>query len=128
MNANASHPLAQLSTAEATLIAGIDAATAKLDSLGTHTLDAVVDRLRNAARAATNRLSQAGAVIASMTEDVLACVLGVTTAMRREQTPVYQKHLAAGGSTASPWLIATIGSLILAALITLAILGETAQR
>jgi hypothetical protein len=78
MNANATHPLAKLASAEATLISTIDAATARLNTVGTSSLDAALERLRSAAHAASARLQDAGAIVASIAGDVLEHLLGVS--------------------------------------------------
>jgi hypothetical protein len=73
---NATHPLSKLTAAELTLIASIDAATARPEAVGTASLDAALERLRNAAHAATARLQDAGAIVAALAGDVLESVLG----------------------------------------------------
>jgi len=68
---NATHPLAKLTNAEAALLASIDAATARLEAVGTSSLDAALERLRSAAHAASARLAEAGLTVASLAGDVL---------------------------------------------------------
>lgn len=75
MNAT-THPLSQLTAAEAALVASIDAATARLDAVGTSALDAALERLRVAAGAAASRLAGAGAAVAAIAGGVLDAVMG----------------------------------------------------
>jgi hypothetical protein len=75
MNANATHPLAKLTAAEAALIASIESAAAKLDAVGTSALDAALSRLRDAAHAAAARLGSAGDAVAHVVDEVLGGML-----------------------------------------------------
>jgi hypothetical protein len=86
---NATHPLAQLSAAEAALISSIHAAAARFDAIGTSSLESALARLRDAAHAASARLADAGAAVASAVSDVLESVLceamGIRTALAGDE-------------------------------------------
>jgi hypothetical protein len=77
------HPLAKLSAAEATLVASIDAAASRLESLGTSAVESAIERLRHAAHAASIRLQDAGSIVASIAGDVLEHVLGEAMVLGR---------------------------------------------
>ena len=68
-----------MATAEATLIASINAAAAKLDQLGTSAVDAALNRLRDSPHAAAARLGSAGDAVAFIfgqalrIEDAMSC-------------------------------------------------------
>ena len=81
MNASI-HPLAKLSAAEASLVASIDAAAARLDAVSTSAVESAIERLRASAHAASVRLSEAGSLVASIAGDVLGYVLGEATAVQ----------------------------------------------
>jgi hypothetical protein len=106
MNANVStpqHPLARLSAAEATLVASIDAAAARLDAVGTSSVESALDRLRASAHAATARLADAGAVVASLVSDVMESILGAAAAIHAAmERPVETAPAAAFAGYATP--------------------------
>ena len=88
---NAIHPLAKLSAAEASLVASMEAAAARLDAVGTSAVESAIERLRASAHAASVRLQDAGSLVASIAQDVLQYVLGeamgIQNAIRADAVP-----------------------------------------
>lgn len=67
----AASPLAALAAAEANMIRQVDAATARLDALGTSTLEAALDRYRAAAQGASDRIARAANCLTGVASEVL---------------------------------------------------------
>ena len=78
---NTTHPLSQLTAAEAALIATIHAAADRLDAVGTADLEAALVRLQTSAIAAADRLSRAskavGFIVSELLGDLATAAAGI---------------------------------------------------
>lgn len=72
MSVNNASPLARLASAEAALVASIDAAAARIDAVATSAIDAAIARLEASAAAARARLEAAAQRMREITAGVLA--------------------------------------------------------
>lgn len=77
------HPIHRLEAAESALVASLDAATARLDAVGTTRLDAAMARFQASAVAAQERLARAGMSVQTDAADLLSSIL----AFAEELTP-----------------------------------------